>query len=95
MGVCPRCGNKIPYMEAMPPGRADQCDSCGCDLRSCIACKHYDKTAYNECREPSAERVVNKEKANFCEWYKFGPGAAGSGPTKDDMLAKARDLFKK
>ena len=95
MGVCPRCGNKVPFMEALPPGRADRCGSCGNDLRCCLACKNYDKTAYNECREPTAERVVDKEKANFCEWYKFGPGAAGSGPTKDDLLAKARDLFKK
>jgi hypothetical protein len=38
---------------------------------------------------------VNKEKANFCEWFKFGPSAAGSGATKDDMLEKARALFKK
>ncbi len=95
MGQCPRCGKNVPYMEAFPPGRADQCSSCGGDLRNCISCKHYDKTAYNECREPSAERVVEKEKANFCEWFKFGPGAAGKGTTKDDMLEKAKALFKK
>lgn len=95
MGACPHCGHKVPFMESLPPGRADRCNSCGHDLRCCLACKHYDKTAYNECREPTAERMVNKEKANFCEWYKFGPGASASGPTKDDLLAKARDLFKK
>jgi hypothetical protein len=82
-------------MEAFPPGRADQCGACGGDLRCCRTCKLYDKAAYNECREPAAERVVDKDKGNFCEWFKFGPSAAGSGPTKDDLLAKARDLFKK
>lgn len=95
MGACPHCGQKVPFMEAFPPGRADRCSSCGRDLRNCLACKNYDRTAYNECRETNADRVVDKEKANFCEWFKFGPSAASSGPTKEDLLAKARDLFKK
>lgn len=95
MGQCPHCGHKVPFVEAMPPGRADTCDGCGAALRTCKACKHYDKTAYNECRESSAERVVDKEKANFCEWYKFGPSEAGNAAKKDDMLARAQALFKK
>ncbi len=95
MGTCPHCGKTVPYLEAMPPGRSDHCSHCGGALRSCVACKHYDKAAYNECHEPSAERVVEKDKANFCEWYKFGPRSAGSGSTREDMLEKARALFKK
>lgn len=95
MGKCPRCGQSVPYMEAFPPGRADTCKHCGSDLRNCLSCKHYDKTAYNECREPTAERVVDKEKSNFCDWFKFGPNASGNGPTKDELLEKAKSLFKK
>ncbi|MBY0516153.1 MAG: hypothetical protein K2P81_04555 [Bacteriovoracaceae bacterium] len=95
MVPCPKCGKNVPYLEAFPPGRTDQCTHCGCDLRSCVACKHYDKAAYNECHEPSADRVVDKEKANFCEWFKFGPKQIGAGTTKEDMLEKAKSLFKK
>ena len=29
----------------------------------------------NDCREPIAERVVNKERANFCGYHKPKPGA--------------------
>jgi hypothetical protein len=52
--------------------------------------------SYNECREPQAERVVDKEKSNFCDF--FTPrrsGAAAGAPSKDDLLKKLDDLFKK
>jgi hypothetical protein len=29
-----------------------------------------------DCREPAAERVADKERANLCEFFAFGPGAA-------------------
>jgi hypothetical protein len=95
MGVCPNCGKSVPYVEQMPPGRQDNCYHCGFSLRSCKACRFYDKAAYNECRESSAERVVDKEKPNFCDWYKFGPSLAGSSSSKDEILEKAKALFKK
>lgn len=95
MGACPNCGHKVPYMEAFPPGRSDSCSNCGASLRSCLGCKNYDKSAYNECHEPSAERVVDKEKPNFCEWFKFGPRSTGGAASKDELLEKAKALFKK
>ncbi len=42
-------------------------------------CRFYDETAYNECSEPSAERVVDKEKSNFCDYFSPPETAAGSG----------------
>ena len=58
-------------------------------------CQHYDKSAYNECREPNADRVLDKEKANFCDYYKFGNPGKQEGPSKEYLLAKANALFKK
>ncbi len=57
-------------------------------------CIFYDKHSYNECREPTAERLVDKEKANFCDFYKFGNQNEQS-QAKDDALAAANALFKK
>lgn len=42
-----------------------------------------------------AERVVDKERANFCEY--FTPAKAGARPAADKPSARARldELFKK
>lgn len=74
------------------PGRGDGCPSCGSDVKVCLNCRFYDTSAYNECREPSAERVVDKAKANFCEFFEFS-GKAPKTPT-EDPLQKLKDLFK-
>ena len=50
-------------------GRQDTCPHCGRDLRCCKQCTFYDQNAYNECREVAAERIVDKERANFCDFF--------------------------
>ena len=75
-------------------GRRDDCPHCGADLHVCLNCRFYDQTAYNECKEPQAERVLEKDRSNFCDY--FEPGRKGeSGPSKDDLLSAAEALFKK
>jgi hypothetical protein len=49
--------------------RNDTCPHCGRDLHCCLQCKFYDPGSYNECREVSAERVVDKERTNFCDYF--------------------------
>jgi hypothetical protein len=61
----------------------------------CKNCIHHERLYNNECRETLADRVVDKEKANFCDY--FSPKAeGGSGAaSKDAMKAAAEALFKK
>ena len=93
-GKCYKCGTviHIDHIERIP--RSEECPKCFAAVRSCMMCEFYDTKAYNECREPMAERITEKEKSNFCDYYKFGPGA---NPTavKNDALALAEALFKK
>jgi hypothetical protein len=56
-------------------------------------CQFFDKTAYNECREPMANRILEKEKANFCDYFKVA-GANGGGNDKDKLVDAANALFK-
>ncbi len=53
---------------------------------------------YNDCREPRADRVVEKERANFCEWFRPAERPAGKG-CEGDVKARVRAqldaLFKK
>ncbi len=77
-------------------GYRAECD-CGADLHSCKNCQFYDAKAYNSCREPTAEFIQEKERANYCDHYKprAKAGAGPAGPAKDDLRAKAEALFKK
>ena len=58
--ICYSCGKETGFKEFV--GRGDVCPHCRRDARVCKNCQFYDPKVYNECREPSAERVVEKEK---------------------------------
>jgi hypothetical protein len=89
---CFQCGAELTY--SYQPGRRDECAKCGADVHVCRNCVHYDRNAYNECREPQADVVKEKDRANFCDF--FSPG--GQGPAQDkakELLSAAEALFKK
>ena len=89
-GKCWNCGTEILPLEF---GRRDSCGHCGGDTRVCKNCKHYDVRYHNECRETQADRVVEKEKANFCDY--FTPGSSGGTNLKNEARTAAEALFKK
>ncbi|NTU59971.1 MAG: hypothetical protein HGA98_02805, partial [Deltaproteobacteria bacterium] len=64
--TCARCGAALP---APPYGRRDTCPGCTADLHACVQCAHYSPGSYNDCREPQADRVTDKERSNFCDWF--------------------------
>lgn len=65
------------------------------DIRCCKNCQFYDPKSYNECRESSADRITDKEKANFCDFFKLGSSYNDAEKQKQEALAKAAALFKK
>lgn len=75
--------------------RSDTCPHCSRDLHCCLQCQFYDPGSYNECREVVAERVVDKEKENFCDYFIL----KGTGESKSERTAATKqaleDLFKK
>lgn len=77
--TCHRCGRVIDRIERI--GRRDACLGCGAELRCCRNCRFYDPGSHNQCREPQAERQVEKERANFCEYFSVGAtgGVAAAG----------------
>lgn len=89
---------KRPVVSEARPGRSEACDSCGTSLKVCLNCAFYEPASSGACREPSAERVVDKEKANFCEFFVFsdlvdGGKEAGADKRPDPLLA-LKALFK-
>ncbi|MFN3697420.1 MAG: hypothetical protein ACK4VO_08260 [Pseudobdellovibrio sp.] len=78
--------DKISYRE--------ECFHCKTDLHSCKNCYFYDHKSYNECKEPSADVVKEKERANFCDFYR--PSQRGALiDEKASLKAAAEALFKK
>lgn len=61
--------------------RQDTCPHCHRDLRCCKQCRSYDPNAYNECREVSTERIMDKERANVCDSFHLRGTKGKSGRT--------------
>ena len=90
---CHQCGAELTF--APFPSRRDECSKCGADVHACKNCRHYDRAAYNECREPQAEVVREKDRANFCDHFMPGSAAGSASSARDNLLAAAEALFKK
>lgn len=76
-------------------GFRDACEKCGADLHVCRNCAHHDPTAHNECREPGAEFVSDRERANRCEWFRAGEGGGPGAGERSRALSDLEGLFKK
>ncbi len=92
---CAFCGAKLKLEDRV--SRRDTCAACGRDLRCCMQCKFYDPHAYNECREVSAERIRDKERSNFCDYFlpKGSKGGGGGYAKTLDAKQALEALFKK
>ncbi|MFN2377900.1 MAG: hypothetical protein ABR538_15300, partial [Candidatus Binatia bacterium] len=81
--------------------RSSRCPRCGSDLRCCLNCRFHDISSYNDCAEPSAERVLEKDRANFCDYFSPGGavGAAAGSTTSaaagSGGLSELEKLFRK
>jgi hypothetical protein len=89
--ICFSCKNKTTVVEKVP-FRAE-CD-CGEDLHVCKNCEFYDPKVYNECREPTADVVKEKERANYCEFYR-PRSSQDKSADRQALLSAAEALFKK
>lgn len=87
---CFACGEPYPTKDRVE-FRA-RCPKCDAPLHACLNCRFYDKGAYNQCREPKAERVTEKKRANHCEYFtpaqerRSDSGPSGSRKAIDDLF---------
>ncbi|MEK6774167.1 MAG: hypothetical protein AABY64_09505 [Bdellovibrionota bacterium] len=90
---CFSCSKELSFTDRV--SLREECPSCRADVHACRNCSFYDPKAYNECREPQAERVQDRDHANRCDY--FSPGNnSGTGVSKADQLREAAEaLFKK
>jgi hypothetical protein len=72
--VCWKCGADI-SMLPLPLSRFAECKACHVSLHVCRLCEFYDTRVAKSCREPVAEEVKDKTRANFCDYFKARAGA--------------------
>ena len=53
----------------------EECEVCGSDLHVCVNCLFYDAGKANSCREDKAEYVKERDRANYCEYFRFADDA--------------------
>jgi hypothetical protein len=92
--ICHQCHREFKIEGCI--SRTDDCPHCSADVHCCLNCTNYDTNAHNKCREPQAEWVTDREKANFCDFFlpnKLNETAAKT-PAPDPRSA-FDSLFKK
>ena len=76
MKVCSSCSSVVEPGDRV--GRTETCPVCGADMHCCLNCRFHDPGAYNQCSEPQAERVLEKDRSNFCDYFSFRDAPAGA-----------------
>lgn len=79
--VCWKCGASLADL-TLPLRRLEECRQCHAELHVCKLCEWYSLSVAKHCRETVAEEVKDKERANFCDYFK---------PREDVYSAKGTD----
>src|SRR5262245_20848949 len=86
--VCWKCGASLADY-TLPLRRLEECRKSGAELHVCKLCEWYSLAVAKHCREPIAEEVKDKERANFCDYFKPKAGAYTAAPVEAAAKAKA------
>lgn len=85
--VCWKCGADISHL-TFPLGRMDKCNHCNADLHVCKLCKFYDRSRANQCQEPVADPVSDKQRSNFCGYFEIKGNAYQQGDSSTIVQAQ-------
>ncbi|MDX1775563.1 MAG: hypothetical protein R3297_03180 [Desulfobulbales bacterium] len=88
---CSFCQKEIPETKIH---MRDDCPGCGRDLHICLNCEFYDANAYRQCRESIREPVPDKERANFCDFFRASAKGAALSNSPNETIKALNDLFK-
>jgi hypothetical protein len=87
---CWTCRNELIFdvKVGVKVGRRDSCMHCGADLHVCKNCALYDPAIHNQCREPEAQFIRDRETGNFCPHFDFKN--ADAAPKEADNVSSAK-----
>jgi len=89
MGKCHYCGAPL---EA-PIYRSSECTQCGKDTKICLNCTFYSETSHWECRESIGEAVREKDRSNYCDFFRIANSGNGDVKKEDNASDAFNKLF--
>ena len=90
-GTCWACGQTL---EPSAYTREGECPKCRKQTHVCRNCRFFAPGLANSCREPVAEHVTDKERANFCDYFQPAGDTYQESADADALRSAAEDLFK-
>ena len=91
--LCWNCGASLDDVPR-PISRHATCDACFNELHCCRLCRHYDPKRTMQCFEDRADPPLQKENANFCDFFAPNFNAyEGSTTSKSDSAKKELDAL--
>ena len=92
--LCWNCGHDLADVPR-PISRHATCDSCFNELHCCRLCRHFDPADNMQCFEDRADPPLQKENANFCDFFspKSGAFKARTADRSDSARANLDALF--
>jgi hypothetical protein len=88
--TCWKCGQTIELGPGARVANREACPRCDADLHCCRNCRLYDTSKNNQCSEPQAEWVRDKEAGNYCDYF-----SPANGPTPRRLSPRAAEAKKK
>ncbi len=85
---CWKCGHSLEEL-SLPLRRLEECPACAAELHVCRMCEFYDTGVAKHCREPVADEVKDKIRANFCDYFKPTPQAYRPGDSSAAERARS------
>lgn len=85
---CWKCGEPLKDI-ILPFSRREECGHCKADQHVCLLCKDYDASVSDACNEDRADFVLDKDKANFCDYFKPRPNAYQKKDSTEAAEARA------
>lgn len=89
MAFCYHCRQTLPW--ASRPPRDAECPGCSRDVKVCRNCRHFDPSAWQQCRETITEPVRDKEGRNFCDSFEFARGNPEADRGQNQAMDRARN----
>jgi hypothetical protein len=91
---CWKCGASLAEY-TLPLRRLEECRACQAELHVCRMCEFHDTSVAKHCREPVADEVKDKQRANFCDYFQPTQSAyrPGDMSAADRARAELEALF--
>lgn len=92
--VCWHCGRNLDDIPR-PIRPSMRCPGCRMDLHTCRMCRHYNTRYIGDCAHDKADKVLDKQQANYCTYFTPRPDAHSpqENEAAEDAKAKLAALF--